>query len=262
MPERTEYISVRDISVQFPGAGEPISALENVSLDIYREEFFSIIGPSGCGKSTLLNLIGGILRPSAGEIRFHGNSSDASSRRGKVSYVFQEPVLLPWRTLIENVLLPLEVLELGTPEPHQRARDLIRLVGLGEFEEAYPKALSGGMKQRACIARALVFDPSTLLMDEPFGALDEITRTTMNLELQKIWMQTKKTVLFITHSIQEAVFLSDRIGVMSPRPGRLKAVVEIDMPRPRSIATISSPEFAAYMTTVRGHLHGTAEVNG
>lgn len=260
MPDRTEYISIRDISVQFPAADGPILALENVSIEIYTEEFFSIIGPSGCGKSTLLNLIGGILRPSSGEILFPGNSSDPFSKRGKVSYVFQEPVLLPWRTLFENVLLPLEVLGLSTSDYHQRARDLIRLVGLEEFESAYPKALSGGMKQRACIARALVFDPSTLLMDEPFGALDEITRTTMNLELQKIWLQTQKTVLFITHSIQEAVFLSDRIGVMSPRPGYLKAVVEIDLPRPRSIDTISSPEFAAYMATVRGHLHGTAGV--
>jgi NitT/TauT family transport system ATP-binding protein len=133
------------------------------------------------------------------------------------------------------------------------------MVGLEEFETAYPRALSGGMKQRACIARALVFDPSTLLMDEPFGALDEITRTTMNLELQKIWMQTRKTILFVTHSIQEAVFLSDRIGVMSPRPGHLKAVVEINLPRPRTIDTISSAEFAAHMATVRRHLHGTSE---
>ncbi len=259
MPGRTEYISIRDISVQFAAPDEGVTALENFSLDIFREEFVSIIGPSGCGKSTLLNLIGGILWPSAGEILFHGNSSGTFGQRGKVSYVFQEPVLLPWRTLLENVLLPLEVLGLDTADYHRRAKDLIRLVGLEEFENAYPKALSGGMKQRACIARALVFDPSTLLMDEPFGALDEITRTAMNLELQKIWMQTKKTVLFVTHSVQEAVFLADRIGVMSPRPGHLKAVVEIDLPRPRSIRTISSPEFAAYMAAIRGHLHGSAE---
>jgi NitT/TauT family transport system ATP-binding protein len=259
MPDRIEYISIKDITVQFAVPDEGVTALEEVSLDIYREEFFSIIGPSGCGKSTLLNLIGGLLRPSFGEIHFRGNSSDSSTKRGKVSYVFQEPVLLPWRTLLENVLLPLEVLDLVTPEYRQRARDLIRMVGLEEFETAYPRALSGGMKQRACIARALVFDPSTLLMDEPFGALDEITRTTMNLELQKIWMQTRKTILFVTHSIQEAVFLSDRIGVMSPRPGHLKAVVEINLPRPRTIDTISSAEFAAHMATVRRHLHGTSE---
>ena len=260
MSDRTEYISIKDISVRFSTSDEQVTALEHISLDICQEEFFSIIGPSGCGKSTLLNIIGDVLKPSSGEIVFHGNSSGTSSKRGKVSYVFQEPVLLPWRTLFENVLLPLEVLALSTPAYHQRARDLIRLVGLEEFESAYPKALSGGMKQRACIARALVFDPSTLLMDEPFGALDEITRTTMNLELQKIWMQTKKTVLFVTHSIQEAVFLSDRIGVMSPRPGHLNALVQIDLPRPRSIDTISSPEFAAYMAAVRGHLHSSAEV--
>ncbi len=260
MPDRTEYISIKDISVHFSTSEEQVTALEHISLDIYKEEFFSIIGPSGCGKSTLLNLIGDVLTPSSGEILFHGNSVGASGKRGKVSYVFQEPVLLPWRTLFENVLLPLEVLGLSIPEYHQRARDLIRLVGLEQFEGAYPRALSGGMKQRACIARALVFDPSTLLMDEPFGALDEITRTTMNLELQKIWTRTKKTVLFVTHSIQEAVFLSDRIGVMSPRPGHLNAVVEINLPRPRSIDTISSPEFAAYMAAVRGHLHGSAEV--
>jgi NitT/TauT family transport system ATP-binding protein len=260
MLDRTEYISIKDITVQFSAPDEGVTALEDVSLDVYREEFFSIIGPSGCGKSTLLNLIGGLLRPSSGEIHFRGNASGTSNKRGKVSYVFQEPVLLPWRTLLENVLLPLEVLDLVIPEYCQRARDLIRLVDLEEFESAYPRALSGGMKQRACIARALVFDPSTLLMDEPFGALDEITRTTMNLELQKIWMQTKKTILFVTHSIQEAVFLSDRIAVMSPRPGHLKAIVEINLPRPRSIDTISSSEFAAYMATVRRHLHGSSEV--
>ncbi len=259
-PGRTEYISIREISLQFATPEGSLSALENFSLGIYSEEFLSIIGPSGCGKSTLLNLIGGLLKPSSGQMFFHGNSLDASGQRGKVSYVFQEPVLLPWRTLLENVLLPLEVLGLKTSEYRRRAKDLIRLVGLEEFEAAYPKALSGGMKQRACIARALVFDPSTLLMDEPFGALDEITRTSMNLELQKIWLQTKKTILFVTHSIQEAVFLSDRIGVMSARPGSLKAVVEIDLPRPRSIDTISSSEFAAYMTTVRRHLHGSSGV--
>jgi NitT/TauT family transport system ATP-binding protein len=257
MPGLSRYISIKDISVQFSTADESLSALENFSLDICREEFFSIIGPSGCGKSTLLNLIGGLLRPSSGDICFLGDASGNSAQRGKVSYVFQEPVLLPWRTLLENVLLPLEVLGLEVPHYQQRARDLIRLVGLEEFENAYPKALSGGMKQRACIARALVFDPSTLLMDEPFGALDEITRTAMNLELQKIWLRTNKTVLFITHSIQEAVFLSDRIGVMSPRPGCLKAIVEIDLPRPRLMETISSPEFAKYMAAVRGHLHGS-----
>ncbi len=260
MSDRTGYIRIKDICVRFSTADEQVTALEDISLDIYKEEFFSIIGPSGCGKSTLLNLIGDVLKPSSGEILFRGNSSSASNKRGKVSYVFQEPVLLPWRTLLENVRLPLEVLGLSTPEYHRRATELIRLVGLEEFESAYPRALSGGMKQRACIARALVFDPSTLLMDEPFGALDEITRTSMNLELQKIWMQTQKTVLFVTHSIQEAVFLSDRIGVMSPRPGHLNAVVPIDLPRPRSIDTISSPEFAAYMAAVRGHLHNSSEV--
>lgn len=262
MPNHTEYLSIKDISVQFSTSQDCMTALRNVSLEIFREEFFSIIGPSGCGKSTLLNLIGSLFRPSTGEIRFLGDASGTSSQKGKVSYVFQEPVLLPWRTLFENVLLPLEVLGLDTPENRQRAKELIRLVGLEEFEAAYPKALSGGMKQRACIARALVFDPSTLLMDEPFGALDEITRTTMNLELQKIWMQTKKTVLFVTHSIQEAVFLADRIGVMSPRPGHLKAIVEVDLPRPRSIDTISSPEFARYMAIVRGYLHGSGEARG
>ncbi len=260
MSNNTEYISLKHVSVQFSPSQEGVTALKDVSLDIFREEFFSIIGPSGCGKSTLLNLIGNLLRPSAGEIRFMGEASEGSPQRGKVSYVFQEPVLLPWRTLFENVLLPLEVLGCDTPAYRERAKALIQLVGLEEFEAAYPKALSGGMKQRACIARALVFDPSTLLMDEPFGALDEITRTTMNLELQKIWMQTKKTVLFVTHSIQEAVFLSDRVAVMSPRPGRLKAIVEVDLPRPRSIETISSAEFARYMATVRGYLHGVGEV--
>jgi NitT/TauT family transport system ATP-binding protein len=162
------YISLRDASVQFPGPAKGFTALEHVSLDVYQGEFFSIIGPSGCGKSTLLNLIGSLLRPSSGEIRFNGAAAEPAGKRGKVSYVFQEPVLLPWRTLLENVLLPLEVLGRKTPEFCQRARDLIRLVGLEDFESAYPKALSGGMKQRACIARALVFDPSTLLMDEPF----------------------------------------------------------------------------------------------
>lgn len=259
MPDPAQYIRIKDVSVHFPARDSPITALSDVSLDVCREEFFSIIGPSGCGKSTLLNLIGGIFRPSAGEVLLNGSVPGAAGRRGEVSYVFQEPVMLPWRTLLQNICLPLSVLGLDKPDYRDRARDLIRQVGLEGFENAYPRALSGGMKQRGCIARALVFDPSTLLMDEPFGALDEITRTTMNLELQKIWMHTKKTALFITHSIQEAVFLSDRIGIMSPRPGRLKAIVPIDLPRPRSIDTISSARFATLMATVRGHLHGVAE---
>ena len=214
----------------------PLTALGGLDFEVGDREFVSIIGPSGCGKSTVLRLVADILQPTQGEILVHGVSPAEARRQQLYSFVFQDPVMLPWRTVMSNVELPLEIL--GNPARKQfddRPAKLLNLVGLQGFEEASPNQLSGGMKQRAAIARSLLLNPIVLLMDEPFGALDEITRDRMNLELLRVWQETDAAVLFVTHSIDEAVFLSDRVIVLSPRPGRVHTDVEIDIPRPRAL---------------------------
>ncbi|MBW1999364.1 MAG: ABC transporter ATP-binding protein [Deltaproteobacteria bacterium] len=250
-------IIIQDVSVVFGTDTSAVHALERVSMDIYEREFISIIGPSGCGKSTFLNLLGGLIDTTSGRLLFQGKPLSHLNQKGRLGYVFQEAVLLPWRNVIDNLLLSIEVLGKNRNNYRKRARELLELVGLKEFEHASPDQLSGGMKQRACIARALIFDPSILLMDEPFGALDEITRTRMNIELQDIWLETEKTIVFVTHSVQEAAFLSDRVAVMSSRPGRIIATVEIPFQRPRSIDLLSEPRFLKITSELRNHLYGS-----
>jgi len=226
-----------------------VQALAGISLDIAAGEFVTIVGQSGCGKTTLLKILAGLLPRSAGTVTLRGAAVDGPSR--DIGIVFQDPVLLPWRTVFDNVMLPVEVLGLDRVATGARARALLTLVGLAGFEDKYPHELSGGMRQRVAIARALVHEPSLLLMDEPFGALDAMTREFMNLELLRIWQESGKTVVFITHSIPEAVFLADRVIVMSARPGRVKEVVTVDLPRPRDLDMMASDRFGVYARRIR-----------
>jgi NitT/TauT family transport system ATP-binding protein len=231
--------------------GDTIEALRNVSFDISDGEFITVVGPSGCGKSTLLKILAGILRRTAGDVRLRGKAIDGPSR--EVGVVFQAPVLLPWRNVLQNVMLPVELQKRDRVAFETRARDYLKLVGLQGFEQKYPGELSGGMQQRVGICRALVHDPAFLLMDEPFGALDAMTRETMNLELLRIWDESRKTVLLVTHSIPEAVFLADRVIVMSPRPGRISEIIAVDLPRPRRLSMINSQHFGDYVEQIRRH---------
>ena len=233
---------------------ERIHALNDISLSVGEREFVSIVGPSGCGKTTLLKILAGLQRASAGSITVAGTPVMAPRR--DIGIVFQNPILLPWRTVMENVLLPAEVQRMPRDKARAHARDLLAMVGLSEFENKYPMELSGGMQQRAAISRALVSDPSILLMDEPFGALDAMTREQMNLDLQRIWRESGKTVVLITHSIPEAVFLGDRVIVMTPRPGRIARVVEVPMPRPRGLDVMGEPLFGKLTSDIRRLLYG------
>lgn len=228
---------------------ERIHALSNINLSVADGEFVTILGPSGCGKSTLLKVLAGLTPPSRGSVRVAGQA--VSSPRRDIGIVFQNAILFPWRTILENVMLPAEVQGYPAKEARSRAIDLLKMVGLAGFENKYPAELSGGMQQRAAITRALVCDPSILLMDEPFGALDAMTREQMNLDLQRIWQESCKTIILITHSIPEAVFLGDRVVVMSPRPGRITEVIDIPTERPRGLATMGEPEFGHQTSYIR-----------
>jgi NitT/TauT family transport system ATP-binding protein len=242
-------IRVSRVSQTYPASTSgPVHALDDVTLDVADGEFVSILGPSGCGKSTLMLMIAGLLGPSAGEIRVAGRP--VTSPQTDVGIVFQNPVLLDWRTVIRNVLLQVEARGLDLTEHRAKARDLLRAVGLEGFEDRYPFELSGGMRQRAAICRALIHDPPLLLMDEPFGALDALTREQMRLEIERLWMERRKTVVFITHSIPEAVLLSDRVVVMSPRPGRIDGNLDIDLPRPRRLEVQESPRFTEHLKAI------------
>jgi len=227
------------------------TALEAIDLDIRRGEFVSLIGPSGCGKSTLLRIIGDLIRPTRGEVVVNGKPADRARRDRDYGMVFQAPVLFEWRTVEENVKLPLEVQGTGSAQRTARAREMLDLVELGDFLKHYPYQLSGGMQQRVAIARALAFEPAILLMDEPFGALDEMTRERMNSEVLRIWEQTGTTIVFVTHSIPEAVFLSSRVVVMSARPGRIVRVIDVDLPRPRNEDSRESRRYFELVTEVR-----------
>jgi len=233
--------------------GTEVVAVRPIQLDIEDGEFVAIVGPSGCGKSTLLHMIAGLTQPTGGQILLQGKP--ILGTRPDIGIVFQDPVLLPWRTVKENVVLPAAVRKTGLSSVEARATDLIDLVGLSGFENKYPSELSGGMQQRVGIARALLLDPSLLLLDEPFGALDSMTREQMNVELLKIWSESRKTVVLITHDINEAVFLADRVVVMSARPGRIMNVHEITLPRPRTVSMIGSPEFGALSQAIRADLY-------
>ncbi|HEY7317074.1 MAG TPA: ABC transporter ATP-binding protein [Candidatus Binatia bacterium] len=236
------FIQARNVSLSFrPKNREPVNALNNFTIEVARGEFVSIVGPSGCGKSTFLNIVLGLIKPDTGEIRLDGTPVTGPSQERAM--VFQEFGLLPWRTVAANVELGLELKGVAAAERAGRATELIKLVGLGGFERHYPHELSGGMKQRVGLARALATEPEVLLMDEPFAALDAQTRDLMQAELLDIWERTKKTVLFVTHSIEEAAYLSDRVIVMTARPGRTKSVLKINLPRPRDYEMRLCAEF-------------------
>ena len=243
-------IVVSDLEKTYTTKGRAlVKALGGISLAIEPGEFVTIVGQSGCGKTTLLKILAGLLARSAGAVVLRGEPVNGPRR--DIGIVFQDPVLLQWRTVLGNVMLPVEVLGLDRVAYRRRAMELIRLVGLETFEDKYPHELSGGMRQRVALARALVHDPSLLLMDEPFGALDAMTREFMNLELLRIWQEARKTVVFITHSIPEAVFLADRVVVMSARPGRITEVVRVDLPRPRDLDMMASDDFGVYARKIR-----------
>jgi NitT/TauT family transport system ATP-binding protein len=236
--------------------GSQMTALEGIDLDVRRGEFVSLIGPSGCGKSTLLRIIGDLIKPSSGTAIVNGKPADRARRDRDYGIVFQAPVLFDWRTVEDNVKLPLEIQGVDARRRQAKAAEMLDLVELEDFIHHYPWQLSGGMQQRVAIARALAFEPSILLMDEPFGALDEMTRERMNSEVQRIWERTGTTIVFVTHSIPEAVFMSSRVVVMSPRPGRIARIIDVDLPRPRDDGTRESDRYFEVVTEVREALRG------
>jgi NitT/TauT family transport system ATP-binding protein len=244
-----DVISVDRLSLTYGKKDTGVLALSDISFSIADGEFISIVGPSGCGKSTLLKILAGLLPPSEGQATLNGTPIKGARR--DIGVVFQTPVLFPWRTVLQNVLLPADVQGLEKEKMRKRAMDLVRLVGLEGFENRYPRELSGGMQQRVGIIRALIHDPAILLMDEPFGALDAMTRETMNVELQRIWMDSRKTILFITHSTSEAVYLADRVIVMTARPGKIGDAFKVDLPRPRPLEVMNTEAFGAYVKRIR-----------
>jgi NitT/TauT family transport system ATP-binding protein len=248
-----EVIAVKELSKRYSSRDGSVHALQEINFKVNEGEFIAVVGPSGCGKSTLLKILAGILPPSNGEVRLRG--TPITGPRRDIGMVFQSPVLFPWRSVLDNVLLPVDVQRLGRDGHLKVAMDLLSLVGLDGFERRYPWELSGGMQQRVAITRALIHDPAMLLMDEPFGALDAMTREQMNLELQRIWLERRKTVIFITHSIPEAVFLADRVLVMTPRPGCIMDDVQVKIPRPRALEAMNFPEFAPYVHSIRGRFN-------
>jgi NitT/TauT family transport system ATP-binding protein len=243
-PAAQPYLEFRNLTKVYATDDGPVRALDQISLAQRQGEFLSILGPSGCGKSTLMMIAAGLLPASNGLVVVRGQR--VVSPRTDVGIIFQSPVLLEWRTALGNIMLQAEARHLDRRGAERRARDLLAAVGLAGFEGKYPDELSGGMRQRVSLCRALIHNPPQLLMDEPFGALDALTRDQLVLDLQRLWNETRMTVLFITHSVAEAVFLSDRVIVMTPRPGRIDRVIDIDLPRPRTLAMRESPEFNGY----------------
>ncbi|MDX1746853.1 MAG: ABC transporter ATP-binding protein [Halobacteriales archaeon] len=253
-------VSVEGLTKTYGGEEGTVTAVEDIDLEVARGEFLSIVGPSGCGKTTLLHLAGGILDPTAGRVRINGiDVQTPEHQKHSVGLVFQRPVLLEWRSVISNVMLPIQIMVKngsldGVVEDYRdRAYELLGLVGLEGFEEAYPQELSGGMQQRVSICQSLIYDPAVLLMDEPFGSLDALTKNKLNEEFLDIWNEQQKTVLFVTHDLDEAVFLSDRIVVMSPRPGRIIDVIEVDIARPRTDETRTSEAYHDLVARAYGH---------
>jgi NitT/TauT family transport system ATP-binding protein len=249
-------LSIEKLTVTYASARGPLTALRDLSLEVADGEFVAVLGPSGCGKSTLLNIASGLLAPSGGQVAICGEP--VSTPRRDVGIVFQQPTLLPWKTVLENVLVPMQAMGLSVDDHRARARELIRMVRLEGFENHYPHELSGGMQQRVGIARGFMHDPQLLLMDDPFAALDAMTREHMTDELQAMWMQSGKSVLFITHSIPEAVYLADRVVVLSARPGTVIEVIEVPIARPRRLDTLGSPEFNAICNRLRAHFREPA----
>ncbi len=248
-------IRVDDLSYYYPGK-TPLLAIRNATLDVREGEFVSLIGPSGCGKSTMLRLIADLLKPSTGRITIGGESPERMRRSRQVGFVFQDAALMPWRSAQSNVMLPLQVMHKAGKDGKAKANEMLKLVGLEDFVDKRPNELSGGMRQRVSIARALTYSPSVLLMDEPFGALDQITRDEMNQELLRIWDANRATLVFVTHSIAEAVYLSDRVLVMSPRPGTVTASIDIRLPRPRTPELKRDPSFFELETRLLQALEG------
>ena len=249
MPPGGKLVEVSDVSKIYAASDGDVLALDRVSFDVRAGEFLAIVGPSGCGKSTLAMLIAGLYPVTSGAISVDGAAVDRPQTN--LGIVFQNPVLLAWRRALDNILLQVEMRGLDPRDYRERALQLLASVGLEGFEHRYPHELSGGMRQRVSLCRALIHDPPLLLMDEPFGALDALTRDQMTLDIQRVWGRGQKTVLFITHSITEAVFLSDRIIVMTPRPGRIDTVLEVDLPRPRRLAVREDPRFAGLARAIR-----------
>jgi NitT/TauT family transport system ATP-binding protein len=250
-------IQIETVSQVYDAAGASVHALDRISFHVDDNEFVALLGPSGCGKSTLLKIIAGLVPPSQGRVRIGGTLVEGPRR--DIGIVFQTPVLLNWRDVLANVMYPVEVLRLDRRVYGETARELITLVGLGGFEDKHPRQLSGGMQQRVAICRALVHDPAILLMDEPFGALDALTREEMSLELLRIWEQRRKTIVFVTHSIAEALLLADRVVVMSPRPGRVARTIDVRLPRPRTMAMERLEEYRDRADEIRSVIFGRGD---
>ena len=256
---REVHIEIAAVTKTYKSKSGPIASLRPIDLKIRRGEFVAIVGPSGCGKSTLLKLVAGLLPATSGTISIGGNA--VKEPLDDVGIVFQSPVLLPWRNVRDNVLLQVEMRGRDCSAYRDAVARLLKTAGLEGFEERFPWELSGGMQQRTAICRALVHDPTVLLMDEPFGALDAMTRERMNAELQRIWIETRKTVLLITHSIPEAVYLADRVVVMSSRPGAIEAVYDIDLPRPRELSIMGDPNFVRFTQDIRKHFFAQGDLD-
>jgi len=261
----TNAVTLTDVEQTFAlQGGDRLTALQDINLQIKPGEFVSLIGPSGCGKSTLLRIVGDLIRPTAGTVEVNGKQAHEARLARDYGMVFQAPILFDWRTVEANVRLPLELMGMEKVQRDARVKEMLELVELGGFARHYPQQLSGGMQQRVAIARALAFEPALLLMDEPFGALDEMTRERLNAEVLRVWQTIGTTVIFVTHSIPEAVFLSTRVVVMSPRPGRITNVIDIDLPQPRNDQTRESDRYFQLVTEVRESLRGRrgAEATG
>ncbi len=250
-----ELLLVQQITKQFQSGPKPVAALHQVSFSVAAGEFICLVGPSGSGKSTLLRIIGGLLQPDSGTVWFEGQPLTAP--HAEIGFVFQKTNLMPWRTVLQNVMLPAEVQQgRGAMAKRETARHLLGVMGLRDFEDAYPSQLSGGMNQRVALARALLYEPQLLLMDEPFGALDALTRERLNVELLRVHAAQARTIVMVTHDIAEAVFLADRVIVMSDRPGQVKADVQIDLPRPRRVEQLATPRFGELTLAVRQAIGG------
>lgn len=255
---KQSFLDISSLNKTYATRRGSIHALEDIQLSVETNEFTAIVGPSGCGKTTLLKIIAGLVEPTSGSVSVDGREVQGPS--ADTGIAFQTSLLLPWRSVLDNVLLPIDMSGRDRSRFRDRALALLEVVGLSEFATRHPYELSGGMQQRASIARSLISDPRLLLLDEPFGALDALLREQLNVELQRIWMSDPKTVLLITHSINEAVFLADRVVTMSPRPGRISSVVDVNIPRPRELSVMSSPEFAGIAGQIREQMNRDARV--